>query len=58
MHADQVVVMDQGKVVECGAPGGLLLGRREGSRFYQLCAASGAAELEKLRELAGVGERV
>ena len=49
---DQVLVLDQGKVVEFGRPRNLLM--KEGSLFYQMCAKSG--DLAKLQRLAGVVE--
>ncbi|KAE8269197.1 hypothetical protein A4X09_0g3134 [Tilletia walkeri] len=52
MHSDLVVVMDRGTVVEFASPADLL--QKPESRFYQLCAASGKAEFEKLKELAGL----
>ncbi|KAE8251675.1 hypothetical protein A4X06_0g2584 [Tilletia controversa] len=52
MHSDLVVVMDRGAVMEFASPAELL--QQPDSRFYQLCAASGKAEFEKLRELAGL----
>ncbi|KAK0531477.1 hypothetical protein OC835_003651 [Tilletia horrida] len=52
MHSDRVVVMDKGAVVEYASPAELL--QRPESHFYKLCAASGKAEFEKLREMAGL----
>ncbi|KAK0539355.1 hypothetical protein OC834_000074 [Tilletia horrida] len=51
MHSDQVVMMDKGTVAEVASPAELL--QRPESHFYKLCAASGKAEFEKLKELAG-----
>ncbi|KAK0520036.1 hypothetical protein OC835_007337 [Tilletia horrida] len=51
MHSDQVVVMDKGTVAEVASPAELL--QRPESHFCKLCAASGKAEFEKLKELAG-----
>jgi len=52
MHSDRVVVMDKGTVAEFASPAELL--QRPESHFYKLCAASGKAEFDKLRELAGL----
>ncbi|CAD6893903.1 unnamed protein product [Tilletia controversa] len=50
MHSDRVVVMDKGTVSEFASPVQLL--EQPESHFYKLCAASGKAEFEKLREMA------
>ncbi|CAD6886133.1 unnamed protein product [Tilletia controversa] len=52
MHSDRVVVMDKGTVSEFASPVQLL--ERPESHFYKLCAASGKAEFEKLREMAAL----
>jgi len=56
MHSDRVVVMDKGTVTEFASPAELL--QRPDSHFYKLCAASGKAEFDKLRELAGLSSAV
>ena len=47
---DKVMVLDQGKLVEFGAPATLL--RDTNSHFYGMCAAAGSAELAALQSMA------
>ena len=47
---DKVMVLEQGKLVEFGAPATLL--RDTNSHFYGMCAAAGSAELAALQSMA------
>ncbi|VDB88774.1 unnamed protein product [Peniophora sp. CBMAI 1063] len=47
---DKVMVLDQGKLVEFGAPAALL--RDTNSHFYSMCAAAGSAELAAIQSMA------
>ena len=46
---DKVMVLEQGKLVEFGAPATLL--RDTSSHFYRMCAAAGSAELAALQSM-------